>query len=317
MACVIDPNPDVTGTGIRASIYTLCLASGVLKTLIKHITSENNYEEFCQSLNSALQLQGLALLCTAIVQTFQGQLTLFHAICVLHLLSLLGFGLVAQRKYSGVGVKRWAILAFFRAVIACAFIALTTNIWLTAPTFGSQPICNSSTLYVVFGISIKATDDVFRYIILAFMASMAVGWVISMIIWVIFARCLCGRRGRPTSQDVQMFTNLWRQVKIADNWRNELSRQLVEMLIYTGINVYMIVTLEQIVARNNLSEEEKEWTFGQVLAIFVLLGVVVEVINILLAKVDGDGRAGETSFGVGTERRDDVRDQRLLAIGHD
>jgi len=47
------------------------------------------------------------------------------------------------------------------------------------------------------------------------------------------------------------------------------------MLIHTGIIVYMIVTLEQMMARNQSPDEEREWTFGQVLAVFLLLGVVV------------------------------------------
>ncbi|KAK1986820.1 hypothetical protein LZ30DRAFT_581307 [Colletotrichum cereale] len=286
-ACVIEANPDVTGTGIRVSIYTLCLASGILKTIIQLTTSEKNYTEFCQAINSALQLQGLALLCTAVYQTFKGQLTLFHAICVLHLLSLLGFGLVAQRRYQGGGLNRWLVMAALRVIIACAFTALTAYIWATAPTFGNQPDCNASTVYVVFGVSIRATNDVFRYVILALMASMAVGWVLSMVIYVFLAHCCCG--------GVRSGMKWARQYK-----RDLISGQVVQLFIQTGINVYMIVTLEQIVKRNNLSEEEKAWTFGQVLAIFVLLGVVVEVINILLPKLDGDlGEAptqGETEL---------------------
>ncbi|KAK1599102.1 uncharacterized protein LY79DRAFT_536967 [Colletotrichum navitas] len=295
-ACVIEANPDVTGIGIRASIYTLCLASGILKTIIQLTTSEKNYTEFCQAINSALQLQGLALLCTAVYQTFKGQLTLFHAICVLHLLSLLGFGLVAQRRYQGGGLKRWLVMAALRVIIACAFTALTAYIWVTAPTFGNQPDCNASTVYVVFGVSIRATNDVFRYVILALMASMTVGWVLSMVMYVVLAHCCCGgvRSGmkwaRQVNPDVEALKKVIGRIKVSDPRfkQNLISGQVVQLLIQTGINVYMIVTLEQIVKRNNLSEEEKEWTFGQVLAIFVLLGVVVEVINILLPKLDGD-----------------------------
>ncbi|KAK6080537.1 hypothetical protein SCUP234_05083 [Seiridium cupressi] len=274
----IEANPDVTGTGIRVSIYVLCLAAGILKSIIHHITSAENYAEFCQALNSALQLQGLALLCTAIVQTIEQQLTLFHALCVLHLLSLLGFGLVAQRKYEGGGFYRWLVLAFLRVIIACAFVALTAYIWLTAPTFGSQPECNAETIYVVFGVSINATNDVFRYVFLALMASMAVGWVFSMVFAVFFASCCCGgarksaKRLRDGNTDVAVLKNVWARVR---------------MLVHTGINIYMIVTLEQIVERNKIDKtDESAWTFGQILALFVLLGVVVEVINILLPKLD-------------------------------
>ncbi|KAK6083014.1 hypothetical protein SCUP515_02248 [Seiridium cupressi] len=274
----IEANPDVTGTGIRVSIYVLCLAAGILKSIIHHITSAENYAEFCQALNSALQLQGLALLCTAIVQTIEQQLTLFHALCVLHLLSLLGFGLVAQRKYEGGGFYRWLVLAFLRVIIACAFVALTAYIWLTAPAFGSQPECNAETIYVVFGVSINATNDVFRYVFLALMASMAVGWVFSMVFAVFFASCCCGgarksaKRLRDGNTDVAVLKNVWARVR---------------MLVHTGINIYMIVTLEQIVERNKIDKtDESAWTFGQILALFVLLGVVVEVINILLPKLD-------------------------------
>ncbi|KAF9869762.1 hypothetical protein CkaCkLH20_12805 [Colletotrichum karsti] len=322
--CEIEANPDVTGTGIRASIYTLCLASGILKTMIKLITSDKNYSEFCQSINSALQLQGLALLCTAIVQTFQGQLTLFHAICVLHLLSLLGFGLVAQRKYAGGGLIRWLVLAMFRVIIACAFTALTAYIWVTAPTFGSQPACNATTVYVVFGVSINATSDVFRYVILALMATMVLGWVMSMVFSVIIAQCCCGgvrsgvRWAREANPDIQTWKRFWGQIDVSDARykQNAISQNVVQLFIHTGINVYMIVTLEQIVGRNHLSEEEKEWTFGQVLAIFVLLGVVVEVINILLPKLDVGDEQPSVHEGVDMQRGEHPGDRRLLGDGN-
>lgn len=281
---------------IRASIYALCLASGVLKTIIQHVTTAKNHAEFSQSLNSALQLQGLALLGTAIYQTIHGQLTLFHAICVLHLLSLLGFGLVAQRTYEGGGFYRWMVLGALRVVVGSAFVALTAYIWLTAPTFGSQPACNASTVYVVFGVSLRAAEDVFRYVILALMATLAVGWAVNMFVWALLAKCCCGgvrsglRQTQKSSRDLEALQRVLGRVRVSDprSRRDMVSSQVVWLLIHTGVNVYMIVTLEQTVARNQLSPEEREWTFGQVLAVFVLLGVVVEVINILLPRLDGD-----------------------------
>ncbi|KAK1965367.1 hypothetical protein LY78DRAFT_97229 [Colletotrichum sublineola] len=187
-------------------------------------------------------------------------------------------------------------MAALWVIIACAFTALTAYIWATAPTFGNQPECNASTVYVVFGVSIRATNDVFRYVILVLMASMAVGWVISMVMYVFFVYCCCGgvRSGmkwaRQVNQDAEALKNVVGRIKVSDPKykRNLISGQVVQLFIQTGINAYMVVTQEQIVKRNNLSEEEKEWTFGQVLAVFVLLGVVVEVINILLPKLGGD-----------------------------
>ncbi|KAK1826552.1 hypothetical protein QBC39DRAFT_396840 [Podospora conica] len=319
--CVISANPDVTGIGIRASIYALCLATSLLKTIISQLTTAKNYDQFSRSLNSALQLQGLALLCTAIYQTTQQQLTLFHAICVMHLLSLLGFGLVAQRKYepdrgtaaaaaaAGLAAKRNALwrLAFAaatRVLVAAAFVALTAYIWVTAPTFGSQPECNASTVYVAFGLSIRATNDVFRYVILALMVAMAVSWVVSLVIGVVVAKCCCGgvrkaaRGGAAVTEGLTAWAAVYGRAVMAHPTakRSGWQGQVANMLLHMGINVYMIVTLEQIVTRNRLPEEEREWTFGQVLALFLLLGVVVEVGNILLPKVIswmGGGRDGD------------------------
>ncbi|KAK6207469.1 hypothetical protein QIS74_12550 [Colletotrichum tabaci] len=82
-------------------------------------------------------------------------------------------------------------MAAFRAIIACAFTAFTTYIWVTASTFVSQPGFNESTFYVVIGVSLHAANEVFRYMIPALMASMAVGRGFSIAIYVLMARCCC------------------------------------------------------------------------------------------------------------------------------
>ncbi|KAI4592909.1 hypothetical protein KJ359_010356 [Pestalotiopsis sp. 9143b] len=135
------------------------------------------------------------------------------------------------------------------------------------------------------------------------MALMAVGWVLSMVFTVFFASCFCGgarssaRRIHDSNPDVALVKNLWMRIKVSDpKYKgNIVSGQIIELLIHTGINIYMIVTLEQMVHVNNLSPEEKDWTFGQILALFVLLGVVVEVINILLNKLDGPSHTNRDS----------------------
>ena len=74
-------------------------------------------------MDSALKVQGLALFFTAIYETFHQQLTLFHAICILHLLSLLGFGLTASEKYGRKGRIGWGLQEGAQIVISSAFIA--------------------------------------------------------------------------------------------------------------------------------------------------------------------------------------------------
>ena len=58
------------------------------------------------------------------------------------------------------------------------------------------------------------------------------------------------------------------------------------LVLRTLVNVYGIVMLELTILRNDVSPAERPWTFGQVLAVFLLLNVVVEVFNMLLANID-------------------------------
>jgi hypothetical protein len=57
----------------------------------------------------------------------------------------------------------------------------------------------------------------------------------------------------------------------------------------------LIVSLEQTISRNDLDPEEKGWTFGQVIAIFLLLGVANELLNVLLASWDRKQSASASS----------------------
>jgi hypothetical protein len=118
--------------------------------------------DFERSTTSALSLQGLALLCTALVQTSQNQLTLFHAIVVLHLLALLGINLASRGRYRGNELARSLVDIALAALAAAAFVAFNVLVWANAPTFGLQPECNDSTIYVIFGVSVRDTGDVLR-----------------------------------------------------------------------------------------------------------------------------------------------------------
>ncbi len=252
-----------------------------------------------RALDAALQVQGLALLCTAIYQTIRTQLTLFHAISVLHLLSLLGMGLTARGKYGQKGRVRRFVLWGIKAIIAAAFIAFVSYIWITAPKFGRQPECNASTKYVVFFVSIDATNDVFRYTIMALMITMLVITVFSaMIIGVVsavFAVFFGVNIGRLILRmDAETVENLSSritikdgQLPVKDRWKWMPNQHDVGyMLVRTLVNIYMILMLELTISRNDLGEDEKRWTFGQIIAIFLLLGVGAEICNIVLAQID-------------------------------
>jgi hypothetical protein len=319
--CVIEANPDVTGVGvcadflitstyvltsftkIRASIYALCLGGTIVNYLLRVFSPGDDEAEFSRGVSSALGMQGLALLCTAIYQTFRAELTLFHAICVVHLLALLGMDIISKGRYAGFGPWRLWFFAVIQIISLAAFIAFNVYLWVTAPQFGAQPACNPDTVYVVFGVSIKATSPVFRYIILGTLGAIAAGFIL---VFTCMLPCICGawmyrRRRRGDSGLIQKRKcngNWWFQVTRPEYKESEDTEEheplygqallnfTLNRLAYFGFCIYLMVSLEQTIQRNNLDPEEKGWTFGQVIAIFLLLGVANELLNVVLAKWD-------------------------------
>lgn len=162
---------------------------------------------------------------------------------------------------------------------------------MTAPKFGSQVECNASTKYVVFGVSIRATERVFRFVILALMCSTVVGFLIAMVIFGALAVCVCGTKRKDKlvrTDDLAMLAGIAARVEFKHptaRWAM-FQGEVMGVLLKTGVNLYMIITLEQTINANSLAPDEKKWGFGQVLPLFMLLGPVAELLNILLAKVD-------------------------------
>ncbi|KAL2126200.1 hypothetical protein VTI74DRAFT_1481 [Chaetomium olivicolor] len=281
----IQPNADVSGMGIRASIYALCLGGRLLNLFTKLFSTREASEEFERSYKNSLSIQGMALLCTAWYESTHGQLTLFHAMVVLHLVSLLGINLASRISPKKSPWIRFWMNSLLIICAVSAFIAFNVYVWIRAPDFGSQPECNSTVVYVLFGNSINATNPIFRYIILATLAAIPGFFVIFLILglpcW-IMACCLCREDMHCKRNPVPLLFD--RDDTSEDgpkpvNWTHEM----VQIMAYMAFSIYAIVSLEQMISRNRVSEEESQWTFGQIIALFLLLGPTVDFFNAVAA----------------------------------
>ena len=185
-------------------------------------------------------------------------MTLFHAICVLHLLSLLGFGLTASRKYGNKGRTRRLVLVVVKVLIAGAFLAFVGYIWITAPRFGSQLECNATTVYVIFFVSINATNIVFRYTIIALMIRTVVVAVISLAMIATLAACCFGVRRKKQAvrfNDLATLKSVLMRVRFKGKKAKwvELQQAFGDLVLRTIVNVYGILMLELTVLQNDLS----------------------------------------------------------------
>ncbi|OBT80380.1 hypothetical protein VF21_00916 [Pseudogymnoascus sp. 05NY08] len=286
-ACTIEPNPDVTGTGIRISIYALALGGRVISFIASQIGNEEDTKELREAIDVTLSVQGLALLFTAVTQAFLNKFTLFHAICVIHLLALLGINLPRQAKYRNVGVLRMYVWLGIKFCASGIFIAFSTYIWYTARTFGVQPECNVDIIYVVFGISIPATFAALRWIMIGTLLLTAFWSLVGAVLMVCFYAFFSWQaRRHPNGWETFRYS----EQKPPTSDRESKVEQWMGMIIAVGFNIYAMVSLEQTISRNTIGLGEREWTFGQILSIFMLVGVANESVNFVLAYLDRNER---------------------------
>ena len=150
--------------------------------LLTAITPENGHtDELLDGLYKNSVINGLSLVITAVIQTIEQQLDLYHAIFVMQILFSLnfvyGYGMAyiyssinsetLTRRWGGVGQRRFirSDQKDFRMKIFIGFQTLTTvvftvwllYVWIKGSNFGSQPNCNYLVKYVLFFADVRAT----------------------------------------------------------------------------------------------------------------------------------------------------------------
>ncbi|KAI0319109.1 hypothetical protein OF83DRAFT_1055552 [Amylostereum chailletii] len=178
----IQPNPDISGIGIRVNFYATTL-------LIAMIPKTAATEPLLETLFTNAGLSGLALLISTIIQTAKGNLDLYHAIYIQHLLFFLGIGIFPAAKYSW-GTFRLVMTSLFRLATYIMYLVWSLYVWTHASSFGAQPECNDEVKYVVF-VSVRATA---KWLSKLWIAALAVSaglltlWVVGRVGVVLYKR---------------------------------------------------------------------------------------------------------------------------------
>jgi hypothetical protein len=157
------------------------------------LTREKNYmEELLCGIYKNSVINGLGLLFTAIIQTVQGKLDLYHAIVVTHILFFFDFifpcGMylrpfnhhsqeltgkkAAERRFIW---SRRTNFQMFIYLLMHAFGVIVIFIWILysaidGSKFGSQPSCNDRVKIVFFFVPVKATVTWLRVMMIVFFA---------------------------------------------------------------------------------------------------------------------------------------------------
>ncbi|TDL14673.1 hypothetical protein BD410DRAFT_902950 [Rickenella mellea] len=242
------PNPDVSGIGIRVSLYI----TGFLLALIPRVPRT---QPLISSLLNNSRLYTLSLLLTAIIQIAQGQLTLYHAYLVLYMLLYFGAPLLPEPSdYDKKSVQRILYLLIYLLPL----VAFTFCVILNKSTFSSRPNCNDMIISGIFPFVSMAVLPIW-FIVMA-----------STMIW------------RVPSRDCPTLCpaiKIWYEVgKVACHysilpWFRVASRLAIVLL---GVLVIELTIWQN---RYVIPPGENVWSFGQILSLVLLLGFFNDAIN--------------------------------------
>ncbi|KAA8892850.1 hypothetical protein FN846DRAFT_609590 [Sphaerosporella brunnea] len=266
--CTITSNPDVAGIGVRISTYAITGLAILLDTLgdaelqawFRRVIFHNkigaarlreDYKELHDSFRTALGISGITMILTAVIQSGLKALSLYHAICLMFyiLLIFVPFFFGCLRSPG----KKGTMLIYIIASLACEGWML--YFVLNAETFGGQ--CNAEVWAATAqfdGRGINRNGLLGVTITLMVFSAASLGYVV-------FPR-------RTRSK--------WRK-----HWLRILADRTLLVLIWC-FWIYFTVWLEQIIAKAKyVTAGEKDWTYGQMLAIATLLGPLFEFCSLI------------------------------------
>ncbi|KAF9555925.1 hypothetical protein CPC08DRAFT_711596 [Agrocybe pediades] len=303
----ISANADVSGIGIRVNLYTTTLLLAIIPR-IPEVTTP-----LLGVLTANAGISGVGLLITAIIQTTKGELSLYHAIFIIHMLYFLGVSLTSSAEYPSTRALIPRIILTF--ILSYSLLLLFTGwalyVWSTVKTFGMNSECNNSMKYIFFFVSVRATAswlDTFIRVLLIISAAVLIIVPIALAGCACCLGCILNRRGSgmPRGQSYET--------------RGQSESQDVSLNIAAPLSaIYGIVMLELYVKRNRhlfqdpleLSQETA-WSFGQVLSIVMIISTMNELFHFALnlcmdtdyereesntARIEGQSPADSTGQG--------------------
>ncbi|KAH8807626.1 hypothetical protein F5884DRAFT_789716 [Xylogone sp. PMI_703] len=247
--CIIQRDENVIGIGVRVVIYILSLA----QLLFSSFSVRSFVLDY---LDASLAISSLLLFLYLVIISAIDQLDFFHSLCILQLLDLVKVFTHMPSRGSSSSILH-SILNFLTPRAGVAFTFCMVYVFATSKSFGSTPECNSQVKLVFMFVNIPATLPALKWLVII---SSFVGRYITS-----------GMLFAPLEPNIIPETRAFRSLG------NFLSP------------VYIITMLELMLRQNNLAPNSGIRSYGQILAIIVLVGTVaVCVWGCISRNSDGD-----------------------------
>jgi hypothetical protein len=273
----IPANPDVAGIGVRTSIYAqafLILIPALLFSLDGKLTIAE--QKSLERLSANFLLISCALLFAAIIQAATLGINPYHALIVLNLswinnlATIAGFGFMAWEGPSrGFWRYRSTQLAILHLCVLGAF-GLWTWIKLLLQFNGQSPSpsdCKPTQSSVIFGYNVPIQGPllVISLVVFGGTALPMFNFLWLMLLLEFFIKILYPLKFIP------------RWIPTWPQWNK--AQYLYRILITIGFVIRFLVDTEIMIRRNapRIQQGESDWSFGQTLAILLIIVPLLEV----------------------------------------
>ncbi|KAH9997877.1 hypothetical protein BJV77DRAFT_959918 [Russula vinacea] len=199
-----------------------------------------------------------------------------------------------------------------RLVSLISLITWGLYLWVNVKDFGSQPECNDQIKYVVLFCTVRATANWLRHVWIAIFAipcALVAVMLFGMTATIIFIlkRLKKQRRAGGSNSTVQRTTPQTQPYVVENHWYLRLdTRRIVTDESLLSSAIYATVMLELTIAQNTahilpngtntgpgVVQVDDSWTFGQVLAVVMIIVNVKEVLHYLWGE-PSRGRQAQT-----------------------
>ncbi|CAE6457290.1 unnamed protein product [Rhizoctonia solani] len=259
-------NPDILGIGIRISIYAGTILNLLQSVILsrgenKHAISDGYRDTVLTSAGLVMtaiitwKTQGLSLFDGLIVTMLAGMMTVCGAISICQMPTL-GFTMNFSYLLFATFATYWGI-----------------QVWYNPATFGipsNGENCTASieTIFVVLGFDVQVTNSKLRSLALFCYALAAMSIPVALII-TILSVAYYASNGLEDSDSTS-----------GDLKKSYWTKVIVPAIIALATIIYMIVTIEQMVHRNGIQAQLSTWTFGQTLALIMLLHQIMTFLSL-------------------------------------
>ena len=276
---------------MRISIYTQTLISFAPPLIfVSDGFMDSDEEKLLQTIYSGLLLTSCSLLISAFIQAKTFGLSTHHALIVLNLSWMVNASALIVCIFPTINKKhpkdtwwRWLsrlwptrlrqlLSAFLVVIHLCAMGCLGTWVWATRGYFGHSSLlaphdCVPTTITTFFGHSILVTNERMRLFSLIFY-SISMIPVVNVIIWTTLAVGGCV---------ILDFFVTWLMKNRIRNFVKRRSLYIAAITIQFFVSARFVIDTELMIHRTAHEPGESQWTFGQTLAILLVIFPFFEV----------------------------------------